>query len=515
MLLVVEKDPRFTAKFKKHLKVAGLRNFFVETCSDALYLLKSMRAKFILINLNGADSWESLERLHGYGQINDVPLLFMEGFRNTRELAAKLRGLGEKSIVQLPLTVSELTTLIERQRVDRDSLLHSVLGASGHEMRILRKIGSGAMGTVYEAYQENLARRVAIKFLNLELRGSDREAETRFTNEARAMANMRSPHVVHVYSVGAHEGRPYMVMEYIDGPNLEKHMMAKKQLKIPESLLICKQVLLGLGEAHRSGRVHRDMKPANVMLNPTGEAVILDFGLVVGPDDEKITKAGTVLGTPRDISPEQVHGRQVDPRSDIYSLGIILFEMLVGEPPFKAADFVGVLLKHAKEPLPRPEAFGASLPPRLFDIIRKMTEKNPDERYQTVDENIRDINLFLENMSGETALDASGNSLSSLINPLGGLAVDASGNLLQRFGEVSQGRGQALFVLKNAIQQLREVEDLGDFQRGILNLDDSKLLIYNSHDGLAGIESRRPDAALKFNQISVEDASRLFNGERP
>ncbi len=250
------------------------------------------------------------------------------------------------------------------------------------------------MGTVYEGYEATLDRKVAVKFL-ITNPSDGPDIAKRFRHEARAVAQMRSPYIVAVHSVGAHNAVPYLVMEYVDGPTLATHLRKKEKLSVPDALRIVREILLGLAEAHKLGMVHRDLKPANIMLDHQGHPIILDFGLVRDASGENLTRAGMILGTPRYISPEQVRGRSVDQRTDLYSVGVMLFEMLVGVPPFSDKDHMVVLMKHVNEALPRPESFGHQMESGLFEIIDRLSRKLPVERFQNASEAIEAIENHL------------------------------------------------------------------------------------------------------------------------
>ena len=515
MLLIVERDPRFLGKLKKHLNISGLRNFFVDSTRDALFLMKSMKCQFLLVNLGCVSTYDDLQKLADYSKSNQTPLLYIVGFKGTKELAKRIPVNKLVSTVSLPFTVSELSQKIELLRNDRDPMLGLDIGPSGHEVTLKRKLGAGAMGVVYEGYQRSLDRRVAVKVLSKNALKNDSDAGTRFQREARAMAQMRSPHVVQVYTVGLFGDTPYLTMEYIDGPNLEKYMRAKKILKIKEAIAICRQILLGLAEAHRRGKVHRDMKPANIMINKDGQAVILDFGLVLEDTSQNITRAGTVLGTPRYMAPEQVTGDSLGHRGDLYSLGVILFEMLIGEPPFKANDYVGVLMKHARDPLPRPEDFGKTLPIEIYRIIEKMTRKKPDQRYQSAEEIILDLDAFSAAMGPEISLEVDSETLTlnQAIQPIGGLTVNDSGTVVHRFGDATSVHGQILHIVNSLLVQIQDVESVGEFERGVLHLDSEKMLIFKTTDGLAGIETKRSEATSMFSKMSLHEIKKLFGQE--
>lgn len=516
VLLIVENDAGFAGKLKKHLYLDGLRNFLVETAEDARFLLKSLKVELILLNLNGVGDWDDLMRIKQEARKRGLPILYVEGFKDTSVLANRLRAQAVDTILCLPFGLADLVKALQGLRKDSDPMIALVLGPEGQEVKITKLLGSGAMGTVYEARQQSLDRRVAVKFLAETYQKSDPDSAKRFYNEAKAIAQMRSPNVVQVFFVGTHEGRPYMVMELIEGPNLEKYLKAKKVLCPSEALDLCRQILAGLEHAHQQGKVHRDIKPANIMLTKEGQAVILDFGLVRGSGAKNLTKVGMVLGTPRYISPEQAIGRHTDHRCDLYSVGIILFEMLVGEVPFQGEDFLGILMKHAKEPLPKPDEFGTTLDERLFEIIERLTQKQPGARFQTAREAIQAIDSFVASSSGtdlKKGAQSGDATLTRGIRPIGGVAINDSGTPISRFGSIAPERVRSLHIIQSILAQIQGIDALGEFDRGILAFDSKKLVIFSCFNGLAAIESDLDEISSQFNHLSREELEQYFDWE--
>jgi predicted Ser/Thr protein kinase len=249
--------------------------------------------------------------------------------------------------------------------------------------RLLRKLGEGGMGAVYLAEDATLGRRVAIKLISDRM-AHDGAARARLLREARAMASAEHPHLVRVYSYGESAGHVHIVMEYVEGESLAERLRRVGKLGVEEALLIARQVAEALESASERGIVHRDVKPANVLLDARDHVRVADFGLAkpveASADEPPLTQAGLIVGTPRYLSPEQARGEEVDFRSDIYSLGILLYEMLAGEPPFRGPTPVAVLTQHLDTPPPpllekRPET-----PSGVVRLVRQMTEKDPGRR---------------------------------------------------------------------------------------------------------------------------------------
>ena len=233
--------------------------------------------------------------------------------------------------------------------------------------RIEEKIGSGGMATVYLAFDQTLERTVAVKVMNQEI-SSDPSALERFRREARAVARLSHPHVVMVIDAGEEDGRPYIVFECVKGETL-KERIRRGPLPVSEAIAYAIEIGRALEAAHERNLVHRDVKPQNVLIDEEDRAKVTDFGIArsVEMDDGQLTAAGRVVGTTDYISPEQALGLEVTPQSDIYSLGIVLYEMLIGEIPFKGENSVNVAMKHVRDAIPdvqkrRPEASAALAP---------------------------------------------------------------------------------------------------------------------------------------------------------
>src|SRR5215475_10126871 len=249
--------------------------------------------------------------------------------------------------------------------------------------RLEARIGTGGMSSVYRALDETLERPVAIKLMNREI-ATDSDQLERFRREARAVAQLSHPHIVGVIDAGEDEGRPYIVFEYVEGETLKQRISELGQLPVDESLAYAIEIARALGCAHAHGIVHRDVKPQNVLLDPEGSAKVTDFGIARSMRDDGLTADGRVLGPTDYVSPEQALGHDVNGQSDIYSLGIVLYEMLTGEVPFHGENQISVAMKHVREELPdiqlrRPEVSAA-----LAAVLDRMTDKDLAQRYPDV-----------------------------------------------------------------------------------------------------------------------------------
>jgi serine/threonine protein kinase len=249
-------------------------------------------------------------------------------------------------------------------------------------------IGRGGMASVWRALDTVLERPVAIKRLHARVQG-DPELAERFRREAQVVARLSHPHLVHLLDRGEEAGTPYLVFELVEGQNLKARVREHGRLQPEEAARICAQVARALAYAHARGVIHRDIKAHNVLLTDTGEAKLADFGIarILGaPEDSSLTATGMLLGTSDYLAPEQAEGGPVDARTDIYSLGIVLYECLTGRLPFTGDGWLAVAMKHVREPLPDPRTLVPDLPPQLAAAALRAAAKEPDRRFQRADE---------------------------------------------------------------------------------------------------------------------------------
>jgi serine/threonine protein kinase/Flp pilus assembly protein TadD len=264
-----------------------------------------------------------------------------------------------------------------------------MIGKTFSHYEILRKLGEGGMGEVFLAMDTELNRKVALKFLPSRY-ARDEEFRARFKREARAAAALSHPNIVTIHEVSEFEDRPYIAMEYVDGPSL-KELIAGGDLRIDKALEIAAQICEGLSAAHKAGVLHRDIKPQNVLIGADGRVRILDFGLARLRSDDMLTDTGSTLGTVAYMSPEQIHKIELDERSDVFSLGIVLYEMITGRLPFKGEHHAAVIysiLNETPEPLAR---YKPDVPDAIQRIVDKALRKAVDTRYQSASELLADI----------------------------------------------------------------------------------------------------------------------------
>jgi serine/threonine protein kinase len=258
---------------------------------------------------------------------------------------------------------------------------------------ITGELGRGAMGVVYKALDPTIGRTVALKTMRLDVHGLDaQEMVRRFQNEARAAGVLNHPNIVTIYDAGEQDGIFYIAMEFIEGTTLHELLAEKRVLATDEVLQLTRQICRGLDYAHSNSIVHRDIKPANIMITGNSTVKIMDFG--IAKSGGQVTNTGQVLGTPNYMAPEQVKGRQLDGRSDLFSLGVILYEMLTGEKPFVGQNVTTIIYKIVNENPITPRDLDVTVHPGLSAIVTKALAKAPDDRYQTGADLVRDLENY-------------------------------------------------------------------------------------------------------------------------
>jgi beta-lactam-binding protein with PASTA domain/predicted Ser/Thr protein kinase len=255
--------------------------------------------------------------------------------------------------------------------------------------RILRKLGSGGMANVYLAEDEELGRRVAIKILN-ERYATDDSFNERFRREAKSAAGLSHPNIVSIYDRGEADGIPYIAMEVIEGRSLKELILTKGPLPIATAVEHAKQVLSALRFAHRNGIIHRDIKPHNILLGAEDRLKVTDFG-IARAGASQMTEVGSIMGTAQYLSPEQARGAPVTAASDLYSVGVVLYEMLTGKTPFTGDTPIEIAMKHLNEAPRPPSEHRTEIPPELDQIVLRALAKDPTERYQTAEEFSEDL----------------------------------------------------------------------------------------------------------------------------
>ncbi|WP_278390392.1 Stk1 family PASTA domain-containing Ser/Thr kinase [Lactobacillus acetotolerans] len=265
----------------------------------------------------------------------------------------------------------------------------------GDRYRIIDTLGEGGMANVYLAEDIILQRKVAVKILRLDLQ-KEPQTLARFQREALATSELSHPNIVSVLDVGTDHGLPYMVMEYVDGPNLEEYIQKKSPLDLHEVIRIMDQILSAMTLAHKHNVIHRDLKPQNVLMDKKGNIKIADFGIAVALNQSSITQTNSAMGSVHYMSPEQTRGGLVTKQSDIYSLGIILYELITGKVPFNGDTPVAIALKQAQEPIPSIRKKDPKVPQALENVVLKATAKDPRDRYASAQGMKADLDTSLD-----------------------------------------------------------------------------------------------------------------------
>lgn len=312
-------------------------------------------------------------------------------------------------------------------------------GASGQEVgrlghyRVLEVLGRGGMGYVFRAEDTRLKRLVALKVMNKRF-SSAPNSRQRFLEEARAMAAIDDDNVVTIYEVGESSGTPYMAMELLRGSTLERFTRGGERVGVDEFVLLAKQLVAGLSAAHRRGIVHRDVKPGNVWIEePSGRVKVLDFGLALASSPvDALADDGSVIGTPGYLSPEQARGEPLDDRSDLFSAGVVLYELACGQPPFSAQTIPEQLIKILTHQPLRPDAVNADFPAQLADVIMRLLAKEPGDRYRSAQECVAALGVAAEAAAAEDRAVAE-----IVVQPVAAAGKSAGKTAAKRSGKVS------------------------------------------------------------------------------
>lgn len=284
--------------------------------------------------------------------------------------------------------------------------------------KIVERVGGGGMAVVYKAIDQVIDRFVAIKILHDVLHYD--EGIHRFIREAKNAGRLSHPNIVSVHDAGKEEKTYYIIMEYMEGDSLKQWIQKQGSLSTEESITIAMQICDGLDHAHQNGVIHRDIKPHNILRAPNGQFKITDFGISFFSNATQITQTGMVLGSVHYFSPEQASGTKVDFPSDIYSLGVVLYEMVTGQVPFDDESFLSIVLKHVQAPIPNPQKINPEVSNALCNVIFKAMDKDPNNRFQTAKEMKEALQLALEQKDTKKSplSECSLNQVDHLNNPI-------------------------------------------------------------------------------------------------
>lgn len=441
--------------------------------------------------------------------------------------------LGEKKLknVSRPIKVYALTGKdLPTPPIEKTAILDTPVdrkaGTSISHYRILGKIGEGGMGVVYKAEDTKLKRTVALKFLRTEIVGSA-EQKARFFKEAQAAASLNHPNIGTIYEIDEVEGRIFIAMEFVEGQDLLEKIESGP-INIEEALKFAIQIGEGLTEAHEKGIVHRDIKSANIMVTKNGQAKIMDFGLAKTARDTMVTKEGTTLGTVAYMSPEQGRGETVDHRADIWSLGVIMYEMLAGQRPFKGeyeTALVYLILNEDPEPL-------KDVPADIESIVNRMLAKKPDDRYQSAGELVKDLSKYRSRLlKPEIGLEQEKKFLQKIKRPK--VAIPSIviillisfvlGWFINRSAKVRWARDQAIPELMRLVEEIDYIDYLDRTVAYELAMEaekyipsDSVLIMLLGHlTRYVTIESEPPGANVYDKEYPAINADWEYLGQTP
>jgi tRNA A-37 threonylcarbamoyl transferase component Bud32 len=377
---------------------------------------------------------------------------------------------------------------------------------------VISELGQGGMGKVYRAHDPLVGRDVAVKLM-AEAQLVDEELRQRFYREARSAGKLKHPNIITIYDLGVENGVPYIVMEYLEGTDLKQLLKENKELPLYDRLRIAVQVANGLSYAHHHGIVHRDIKPGNIRVLDGGQVKIMDFG-IARESTSDMTKTGSTIGTWHYMSPEQIVGKKVDHRSDIWALGVILFEMLAGRRPFEADSLTTLVYKIAHDPPPSFDAMGVEVPEPLAHIVQRALAKEPGDRYADAAELGRDLESYLSALS--TSVDQLRTEIERDIRKYLQLATALV--IKKQFDEAAEAARRALVLdpdnpdAKAMLERVRAERERAEREKQALALAEQgrKLLAASRYD--AAVEAIEKAHALapdstRVNQIRTEVAA--------
>ncbi|MCP5104929.1 MAG: protein kinase [bacterium] len=549
-ILLVEANEKHAETLRMHLEKHHFAVNISGTIQQAKTILEKEKTDACIIDLNITQSED--ERFSDFYRwlletpgISTIPRLFITGKTYQGFSKHLTEGYGE-TVLPKPLDVTKLTAELHRLKgkqtinlsAQEDDYLSSYLGKRVGSAVIQKEIARGGMGAVFLGYQESLNRQVAVKVLLPSLVGDAATIE-RFQREARATAQLKSPHIVQIYDFGkVAETGFYITMEYLPGETVEHYLNRNGRFPLEKAVSVIAQVAMGLTSAHDAQLIHRDIKPSNLIMNNAGHVTITDFGLVRPQKKVQQTQAGMVVGTPQYLPPEQASNTPMDSRADIYSLGIVFYQLVVGKLPFVSNNPMELLMKHLNESLPDPRDTIPEIPQRVVEIINRMTAKDRNKRYISCRELLWDLESFEKKPAAQppaaqppafnSATKAFGsirldNSLNREFNELqsrfpslftmdklqGVMTLSESGAMVNCQGNCPEEWRNSLYILHESTKELNAAAQLGAWQFKIIDTPGNIVAQFPTGNQLAALRFEQTDTAA-FSASTIKGHTTSF-----
>lgn len=542
-VLLLEANPKHADIIRRHLENNGFNVLVSGDIPAMKSTLNLQLPDLFVIDLNiPPDELPGLYRWLGATPgVCDIPRVFITG-KKREDIAGIIKLQKGETVLHKPLNINEFIRALKQQPPPKETAelkkgqdyLSSLIGKKIGSAVIREEIGRGGMGAVFLGHQETLNRQVAVKLLLPGIVGDDIATE-RFQREARAIAQLKSPHIVQIFDFAELDNQAfYIIMEYLSGKTIEFYLARNGRFPMEKAVSVIAQVARGLNTAHDAGLIHRDIKPSNLIMNHKGHVTITDFGLVKRQKSIKQTQTGIVFGTPQYISPEQVSGKKQDARSDIYSLGLVFYQLLTGNVPFTSESPVELMMKHLNDPLPDLREVMPSIPLRVVEIIERMAAKDPAERYINCRELLWELEaLDLKKLStpvvtgekedpptvpsgeaftintkfnaGFSTLEKHFPTLFTRDRLLGAMTISESGNILNQKGRVPDRWKNILYILFESSKQLNAAAELGDWHFTITTTPEELAALFPQEPNLGTMVFNQKEST--FSSMGIQTQS--------
>jgi serine/threonine protein kinase/CheY-like chemotaxis protein len=555
-ILVLENISKHADMIRTHLEKQEFKVQVSSTIYEGRKILEKQLPDFLVIDLNVVDKsfFEFYQWILSMPEKSEIPRLFIAGKMQTT-LAKQLETESKETILTKPLDINRFISTVKKLKSAKgkspiitkyreQDYFSTFIGKQVGSVIIKHEIGRGGMGAVFLGTQENLDREVAVKLLLPELLGNDTAIE-RFQREALSIAKLKSPHIVQIFDFGEFENNAlYIIMEYLPGQTVEQYLKRNGSFPLEKAISVVIQVATGLQVAHDAGLIHRDIKPSNLIMNNKGHVTITDFGLVRPQKKLKQTQTGILVGTPHYMPPELASDTPLDARSDIYSLGMVFYHLISGHPPFLSNNPMEILMKHLNEPLPDIRKAIPDFPRELYDILERMTGKDPNERYINCrellwdlksqarkyvtpiatlsrperekaipTEKVAQIKVDSSLFPGLSKLRNQFPAIFSQENLLGTMTISTSGSLVDIKGKFPEEWKNALYIIHESTSQLDDLVRLGKWKFKLIETADEILAVFPQGDNLGTMIYSNKDTGT-FSSASLKDVSTSFASAR-